>query len=203
MGRCPKSDGILFYIPSQKLLVSSGEGYKFDTSTPSGPHFNEKYDYSFTFTTRASTEAAIHRQPTHQTNDTVFVTKPNEPTYEAHVLDIPVDDDSEPYTLQRVDNGDILQELAEHISKTNPTNQTPQPTANTTPIPWLIDGTRVTMILPSTDNQPKQGILRLQDDQWSFYPGRRQRHPPIPLPDLAQNAQQLIDNRNLFRNWIT
>ena len=42
VGSCPKSDGLLFYIPQSKLLISCSEGCKFVMSSPSGPHFNEK-----------------------------------------------------------------------------------------------------------------------------------------------------------------
>lgn len=61
---------------------------------------------------RASTESAINRPPLYQTDDIVYITKQDEPVIRAHVLEVPVNDDEEPYTLQREDNGDIIQRLA-------------------------------------------------------------------------------------------
>ena len=118
VGRCPKSDGMLFYIPGQKQLISCGEGYKFDPSSPSGPHFNEKFDNQFYFTTRATTEAAIHRQPSYQLNDKVYVKTTAGYTL-AHVLDLPINDDADPYTLQDINSGAIIQELSENIFSSN------------------------------------------------------------------------------------
>lgn len=58
--------------------------------------------------------------PSYQTDDIVYILSDTNPPVRAHVLDIPVDNDEEPYTLQREDNGDIVQCLAQNISKTNP-----------------------------------------------------------------------------------
>ena len=70
-------------------------------------------------------------------------------------------------------------------------------------IPWIHHDAKVTIILPSTNNEPHQGILDLTENEWFFYPGRQQLHPPIPLPDFLQNAQVLINNNKLFKGWIS
>ena len=201
VGRCPKSDGLLFYIPTSKQLISNGDGYKFDTSSPSGPHFNEKFDSSFYMSTRASFEAAIHRSPTYQSNEVVYV-KNNDKVFQAHVLSVPINDDDEPYTLQYVDSGEIVQVLAEEILPSDPNANIPS-SSSISHIKWIQDGAKVTLILPATNNQPKQGILKLSNDEWLFYPGRVRKHQPIPLPSFLENAESLLNNRKLFKGWIT
>ena len=94
--------------------------------------------------------------------------------------------------------------VAENISTPKP-NTTPEdiPPETTSTIPWIKDGVKVPIILPSTDNQPKQGILKLTNNEWSFLPGRRNINPPIPLPNFLENAQSLINNKKLFQSWIS
>ena len=50
VGRCSKSNGILFYHPPTKRVFTDGNIVKYDFTLPSGPQFQEKYDGSFTFT---------------------------------------------------------------------------------------------------------------------------------------------------------
>ena len=47
VGKCPRSDSILFYHPPSKQLLSCANGYKYDTFSPAGPQFNEQYDGKF------------------------------------------------------------------------------------------------------------------------------------------------------------
>ena len=202
VGCCPRSDGLLFYIPGQKQLISCGKGYKFDPSTPSGPQFNEKFENTFYFTTRASTEAALHCTPTYQQQETVYVAT-NGNYVQAHVLDIPIDDDNEPYTLQTVETGEIIQELASNIHQSLPQESTESLPSATPTYPWLKNQAKVTMILPTTDNQPKHGFLECNGDQWYFLPGHKQIHPPIPLPNFLQSSPHLINNNKLFKGWIS
>ena len=52
-------------------------------------------------------------------NDLVFYKDKDEPSVSVHVLSIPIDDDNNTYTLQREDNGDMFQVLAEPIHKSD------------------------------------------------------------------------------------
>ena len=47
VGTCPDSDGLLFYHPKTKRVITAADGYKFDVRLPSGPQFNEKFDGDF------------------------------------------------------------------------------------------------------------------------------------------------------------
>lgn len=70
-------------------------------------------------------------------------------------------------------------------------------------IPWIKEGAKVTVILPSTDNQPKQGLLTKPSKEWMFLPGHKKKNPQIPLPNLDINAESLINNRTFFKGWIS
>jgi hypothetical protein len=59
---CNNSDGLLFYHPPSKQMLSCSDGYKFDTFTPAGPQFKETYNGRFIFNTIAGTKN-IHRPP--------------------------------------------------------------------------------------------------------------------------------------------
>ena len=202
--RCPKSDGLLFYLPMSKQLISCGDGYKFDTSSPSGPHFGEKFDYNFYMNTRASLETAIHRAPTYQQKDKAFFKDGDKSAVPVHILQVPIDDDLETYTVQNSKNGNIFQALAENIFVTNPD----LPILSTTPpldthVHWVKGGAKATIILPSTNNEPKQGILQQIDSDWFFYPGHKKKHSPIPLPDFESHYESLINNQKLFKGWVS
>jgi hypothetical protein len=71
VGRCPTSNGILFYHPPSKQTLTCSDGYKFDMFSPSGLQFNLKFDSGFIFSTE-STRAAIHRPPTHEEGTTAY-----------------------------------------------------------------------------------------------------------------------------------
>ena len=86
VSRCPKLDGLLSYIPQLKQLISSDEGYKFDTSPPSGLHFNKKYDFSFHLASRASTEMTINRLPPYKQKDATYMVQDNKAD-KVHVLE--------------------------------------------------------------------------------------------------------------------
>jgi dUTPase len=206
VGRCPKSDGLLFYHPSTKQLLSCGDGYKFDTSSPSGPQFSENYDQNFYMTTRASAEDAIHCPPTYQQGQHAYIQlEPNIYT-KVHILNIPFNDDTKPYTVQATDTGDIHQVLAKNFHASDPTHTPSDTPSALTPlphIPWIHDGAHITVILESTGNTPKQGRLQFHDDEWYFHQGQTDRFTPVILPNFLDSAQQLIINRKLFKGWIT
>lgn len=49
VGKCPKSDSLLFYHPPSKTIISNADGYRFDNNSPLGPQFDLKYDGSFVY----------------------------------------------------------------------------------------------------------------------------------------------------------
>ena len=71
VGTCSKSDRLLFYHPPSKQILSCADGYKFDTFSPSGLQFGEKFDGDFIFNIK-SDYAFLHSKPTHENNATDF-----------------------------------------------------------------------------------------------------------------------------------
>lgn len=205
VGKCGKSNSLLFYHPPSKQTLSCGDGYRFDSSTPAGPQFGEHYDGDFIFNTKSATDA-IHRPPTHETNATVYIDVDGKPQA-ATVLNIPINDDSEPYTVQAIDTGTIYQVLAEEIKDHNPTANPTDAINNSAPFPhlqWIKDGGKATLFLPQHMNKPKQGLLKYEKNtnEWSFLPGRKGTSEPIPLPNFPTLVDSMVANKKIFKGWI-
>jgi hypothetical protein len=201
VGRCPTSNGILFYHPPSKQTLTCGDGYKFDTFSPSGLQFNLKFDSGFIFSTE-STRAAIHRPPTHEEGATAYYNQDGN-IIKVNILSTPVDDDNDHYVIQAIDSGDIIEALAQDILNHNP-NDNPadhQPTLPFPHIPWLKSGTRVTLYLADRMPHPKQGKIHYRDNKWIFAPGRLPTNDPIVLTDFETLAESMITNRKLFHGW--
>ena len=232
IGTCPKSDSLLFYHPPSKQIFSAADGYKFDYYYPSGPQFNLKFDGAFIFNNQ-STINNIHHTPTHELNKAVYVqsnlsdsdeiTKTTKfihkhsflgsittkYSYEkATVLSVPIDEDSEPFTLQLTNSGDIVHADSSDIVEENPNKPININNPHTTNfLPWLKNGAKVTMYLPDKGwTSPRQGYLsQSPTDEWSFQQGRTRmnnKHPHIPILHFDNEAHSLILNKKLFRGWI-
>jgi hypothetical protein len=174
VGKCNKSDSLLFYHPPSKQTLSCADGYRFDMVSPAGPHFGKHYDGDFIFTTKSSL-SVIHKPPSHEENATVYINIDNK--YKAAtVLNIPINDDNGLYTVQEIGSGDIHQILAEEMLDHNPSVTPTNIPSGNHPFPhlqWIEPNAKVTMYLPNIMKKSKQG--RLQQDQttkeWTFHPG--------------------------------
>jgi deoxyuridine 5'-triphosphate nucleotidohydrolase len=203
VGQCPDSNGLLFYHPQSKQTLTCGDGYKFDTFSPSGIQFELKFDAGFVLSTE-STMAALHRPPTHE-EGTVGYIKSNDTHVKVNILSTPIDDDNENYVVQETDSGDIHELLAEQILDHNP-DADPTTLTTTVPfphLPWIQHDEKATLYLPDRMQHPKQGILkRKENGEWTFTPGRRNStHPPMDLKDFATIAESMVNNRKLFEGW--
>ena len=67
----------------------------------------------------------------------------------------------------------------------------------------LQNKTKITIILPTFNFQPKQGVLEFNssDQEWYFKPGQKGNTPPIPLPNFFELAPSMIQNKKLFKGW--
>ena len=205
VGTCPKSDGLLFYHPGSKQIITCGNGYKFDTFSPAGPQFNEKFDGGFVFSTQ-QIHNSIHRPPTHELNSTVFHRDPLDKTYhKANVISLPVEEDKEPYTIQLCTSGSIIQCPSDQISDHDPTIMpTEVPNNLQFPhLPWIKPLAKVTLFLDDRMQEPKQGILQFIDHTWTFHQGRKSGKIKIPLPEFDRLAESLVNNKKLFQGWRT
>jgi hypothetical protein len=206
IGKCNKLDSLLFYHPPSKQTLSCGDGYWFDTSSPAGPHFGQHYDGDFIFNTKSATDA-IHRPPTHEANTTVYI-QVDDNYKAATVLNIPINDDTEPYTIQEHGSSAIHQLLAEEIMDHNPNADPASQSISKSPFPhlqWIKDDAKATMFLPECMNKPKQGKLHHDTvtDKWAFTPGRKDgTHPLIPLPNFPSLVDSMIANKKLFNGSI-
>jgi deoxyuridine 5'-triphosphate nucleotidohydrolase len=206
VGKCNKSNSLLFYHPTSKQTLSCGDGYRFDTYSPAGPHFGKHYDGDFFFNTKASTDA-IHRPPSHESNSKVYINLDGHYTA-AKVLNVPINDDTETYTVQEINTGHIHQCLAEELMDHNPTDSPEDAPNGTYPFPhlqWVHDNSKATMFLPQFMTKPKQGKLwqNQNDKTWSFTIGRKDgTHEPIPLPNFATLVDSMIANKKLFKGWV-
>jgi hypothetical protein len=139
VGKCSDSNGILFYHPPSKQILTCGNGYKFDTFSPAGVQFDLKFDGNFVMSTE-STTSAIHRPPSHEEGSTKYIQGEDTDSYiQVKILSAPIDDDTENYIVQEIQSGNIHEVLAEKILPSDPTAD---PTQITTSkpfphLPWL------------------------------------------------------------------
>ena len=212
VGKCDKSDSLLFYHPPSKQILSCADGYRFDTTSPAGPQFGEHFDGDFIFTTK-SAMSTIHRPPKHDENSTAFIQdEENKDQYhQVTILSVPIDDDKEPYTVQYVNSGNIIQcfehELRDHDPSVSPIDvPTATPHAPFPHMQWLHHKSKVTLYLPTIMPKPKQGHLIYDETtkEWSFKPGRKltSKTEPISLPNFEEIGPSMVNNKKLFKGWI-
>jgi dUTPase/transposase InsO family protein len=203
VGTCRNSDGLLFYHPPSKQVITCGDGHRFDTFSPSGPQFNEKFDGSFTISSESSNQS-IHRPHSFEISKKVFYKDSTSSQYiPALILTQPHLEDTEPYTVQACSSGAIVQLLASDLFDHDPSSD---PTLQSTnlPIPhlpWIQHNAVATLFLSDRMKTPKQGFLKLNAGEWSFQLGRivnKTSFPLIKLPNFTELAESLIYNKKLF-----
>ena len=126
----------------------------------------------------------------------------------ATILDIPIIEASEPYTVQDKNTGDIKQFLGEELLDHDPTATITSNIHTTLPfpyLPWIQDQSKATLYLPQHMKKPKQGFIILSDKTWSFHPGRsiNNKQEPIQLPNFELLIDSLIEKKKLNRKKFT
>ena len=204
VGTDSMSDGLLFYHPPSKKTLTCADGYKFDSFSPAGPQFEERFDGGFVFSSLQS-QSAIHRPPSHEEGATAYFQLPSQQYIPVTILSVPVNDDSDPYTVQAKDSGSIMEVLAPQLLDNDPS--TPPSNHNTSApfphLPWIQTGAKVTLYLNDRMTLPKQGTLRCSDGHWMFHPGRSTKNKPIDLPHFDEVAESLVHNKKIFQGWKT
>jgi deoxyuridine 5'-triphosphate nucleotidohydrolase len=202
VGKCPKSNSLLFYHPDSKQLISDADGHRFDNFSPSGPQFGLKYDGSFIMTRKS--DEPIHQSPAHEENDTAYI-KIKDKFKAVTILSVPINDDDHTYTVQEKESGTIREILSKDLTDHDPS--TPPSDANATfnhMYPWIHHKCHATLFLSDLWSRPKQGIIHNKDSKWYFTPGREDsKNKPIELPNFEQTAESMIHNRKLFEGWKT
>lgn len=187
-----------FYHPPTKQILHCAV-YWLDPVLAAGPIFNLPYDGGIFFNTYHN-EADLHQRPTFNINDTVFIPKlKNSKEYvSCTVLGLPPLQ-SDLYTIQRLDNKNILQIPCHKITAANP-NATPtniiKDINNNLP-PWFKPNAPSTLYTLDL-TKPRRGTLQLhQDNIWHFHTGRKNKKPPIPLPNIHMDLLHLIHTSHL------
>eukprot|EP00558_Chaetoceros_sp_UNC1202_P009040 CAMPEP_0197232302 /NCGR_PEP_ID=MMETSP1429-20130617/152_1 /TAXON_ID=49237 /ORGANISM="Chaetoceros sp., Strain UNC1202" /LENGTH=1842 /DNA_ID=CAMNT_0042690279 /DNA_START=1 /DNA_END=5529 /DNA_ORIENTATION=- len=208
VGQCQNSDSLIFYHPPSKQVLTSGD-YNFDNKLPSGPQFHLHYDGGIDYKLHEP-GIARHRQLSHELEASVYAKHPESSKYEeAKILDIPINEDEEPYTVQFIETREIVQIQSQDILEDNPqTPITDDPEPSQPPaipgIDWIKNGAKC-IIYTSAMNQPKQGTLRQTPaNEWEFIPGRPNSKKPqkaITLENFTESARSMIANRKLFQGW--
>ena len=205
VGTDPQSDGLLFYHPGTKTVLSCADQYRFDTYLPAGPQFKETFDGRFQFHTKSNLQN-IHVAPTHETDSIAYYRVANDKFEKASILSTPFDETTEPYTIQIHKTGAIIQATSQELQTTEPTSLSQFNDSEINPlIPWATNNARVTILLPAFNSKPKQGRLSFdaKTAQWNFIPGRTKTHTPIPLYNFHQKALSMYHNQKLSKGWIT
>jgi deoxyuridine 5'-triphosphate nucleotidohydrolase len=206
VGSCSRSNGLLFYHPPSKQVITCGNGYRFDTFSPAGPQFEERFDGNFVFSTQ-DTNSQVHQQPTHEQNTTVYIKDPNQPNKynKAKILSIPVNENLDPYIVQLMESGDIQTIHTEDINDHDPSVD-PEATSTNTPfphLPWIQHKAKVTLFLNDRMPTPKQGRLLFQNNAWVFNVGRKLGTNFIELPNFETIIESMIQNKKIFQGWKT
>jgi hypothetical protein len=201
VGKCPKSDSLLFYHPPSKQILSNADGVRFDNFSPSGPQFDLQYDGSFTMTRKS--EQQIHQSPAHEIDSTAYYIV-NEKSIAVNVISIPIDETTDCYTVQEKESGKIVELQPDQILDTDPTippSDTDEPINHM--YKWISHNAKATLFLSELWKKPRQGYLQRTGDDWSFIPGRSKSANPIKLPNFNETSESMIHNKKLFKGWKT
>jgi hypothetical protein len=159
VGRCSISNGTLFYHPPTKRTFTDGNIVKYDFTLPAGPQFNQQYDGSFTFTSKADLNSILHRPLPFANNDTVYATHPiNANIEKATVIEAPFDPTKNPFTIKFTD-GTISEHMADTLQDNDPNaplQDDTLPQANPI-LPWIQHDAKVPFSHPTLGPKPKWG----------------------------------------------
>jgi hypothetical protein len=189
MGRCPNSNGLLFYNPQNGTFVSSID-YKFQLHVTSGAHFGYKYQAG-TFLYWLDEMNSIFA-PKFALETPVYVHTHSPPSV-ATIIGIPTYQSPNIYTVVFKDGSlsdyteDLISLAPESVSFCSP---------STLPS-WMKGGAKATLFL-DTMSKPRHGTLNQSPDHsWLFYPGKLT--DGILLEDFVANCQHLLDSGQIFR----
>ena len=206
VGQCQHSDSLLFYHPGSAQIFTSND-YSLDNKLPSGPQFNLRYDGGLDYD-RYTPETARHRPLSHELTETVVIKHPmTSQMIEAKILDVPLHEDTEPYTVQTCESKEIIQVFTPDIHNQKPSTEEAENMGGDeyiSKVPWIKPDARA-ILFTSSMTKPLQGTLHLQpDDEWEFIPGRKGSKTvkkAIRLENFRDVAEEMIHNKKLFEGW--
>mmetsp|Transcript_25281 Transcript_25281/g.38332 ORF Transcript_25281/g.38332 Transcript_25281/m.38332 type:complete len:271 (-) Transcript_25281:568-1380(-) len=203
VGNDAKSDGRLFYNPSSKQMIGTGD-YRLDLSLPSGPAFQLSYDGDPRYSTY-NPKNIQDVPPTFPQNSQVYITDSHDshPNQKATVINFPIQPD-DVYVVLISNSNQLLEITLKYLQ---------QPPSSPSPIcapsfPLIEHDEKVTLYLPDSMEKPQQEFIKYHENFWSFLPGyspnpKRIKKPPIPLPNFLENCKQLYMNKQISPGWKT
>ena len=199
VGNDPLSDGQLFYNPT------------LDPSHPSGPLFNMLYNGGLQFMLNDKSSSNWNRVPKYPIDSVNQISETfsdqsfhNESVTVTHLPSL-----STPhYTVFHEPSNNLLDVSEEDLSESNPDSSLKQDTNPFLTFPWIQSNAKATLLLDDPSwTLPKQGFLLLKDETWFFQPGPStqptKHNRPIPLPNFAHTAPDLIRSCKLAQGWVT
>jgi hypothetical protein len=183
IGRCPNSDGLQFYNPTNGTFVSSID-YKFQEHVASGTRFGYKYQPG-TFIYRLDESTSIFA-PKFPLESQVLV-HTHSPPHTAKIVGLPTYDRPDVYTVvfndgtiaEYADSNNILEPVP-ILSKDSTCHLLPD---------WIKGGVNATLFLFEM-SKPRHGKLQIDTHgNWCFNPGTSlDKTKGILLPDLLANC---------------
>ena len=194
VGRCPHSNGLQFYNPSNGTFVSSID-YVFINGSTAGARFGYNYQPGM-FIYKLDETTTIY-QPKFVLDSEVYV-HTHSPPHVAKVVGLPSYDRPSIYTVQFADGSLSEYSDSDNILEAKPSSTKSSPNAL---LPhWIQNGTNVTLFL-SNMQKPKHGKLYQNTTlEWVFCPGNsKDVNNGVVLPDLSASIQQLLDSGQIFK----
>eukprot|EP00957_Ditylum_brightwellii_P032422 2456768-Ditylum_brightwellii.AAC.1 len=118
VGNDKKSDGLLFYIPLSKRLISSSD-YTLDPTIPSGPVFNLYYDGCIGFNLYSPSSEQLHPL-VYESGESIYYKTPEMELYEHSIILISPTEHNNIATIKNKTTQDILQVDITAITTLNP-----------------------------------------------------------------------------------
>ena len=187
VGRSHNTNGLLFYNPTSRETYTSVD-YVLDPTIAAGPYFNYKYSPSCYFGSKSDNDT--QPIPLHPPGSTVYhITSPTSDP--ATVIDIPSQDGV--YTIEHEDG---------RAAFVPATDLLPAPVPQPQLLDWVRHNAKITLFLP-TMVAPKQGLLlhHVEDNSWTFSPGRNQKHAEIHL-DIPAQLNYFLAHGQLFQGHV-
>jgi len=194
LGRCPNSNGLLFYNPLNGTFVSSID-YTAQPNVTSGARFGYKY-HPNTFIYRLDETNTIY-SPKFPLDSEVLV-HTHSPPHRGVITSVPTYTQPDMYVVRFKDGT-----LAEYSASSGLLESVDKPCSASSPkiLPdWIYEKSPATLFL-DTMVKPHHGRLHINsDNEWVFCTGNRSdTSQGTLLPDLLANCHMLLDTGQLFK----
>jgi hypothetical protein len=214
LGRCRKSDGMMFYSPHSKEIYISSD-YKLDEGHHTPTAFNLHYDGGIFIGLYNQGSSSVCEPFPEGTSVSMPVQSPNDPSSSIQmrgvIISVPIpatnsalpisDNEASPYVVQYVDGSfhrispDSMEMFVNSRGSGNSTIRFPSWLGNNQRVMYLHEGTYI------------KGVMEwnLDDHVWRFSQHRKNGSElfGVVLPNFAQDFQRYIVDGSLIPGWHT